>query len=207
MMPFDLGEEDVEPIDTTEHMKDLNLRQRASLAMAVANQKRYDDLRAEYRKELDALEAKYKQLEIPIFQDRCKIISGESELDIKVEDSKLEEMKGQEGHLPNFWYHVLRNNDSIRTLSGLNDNDKEAMSYIRDVVCEAVPLTEEEIEVSDDDDDDDDECDEEECECKKEDEKKEEGKEEGAAEAPLSSYEITDSFPLSILLLGRSCRM
>jgi len=144
--------------------------------MAVANQKRYDDLRAEYRKELDALEAKYKKLEVPIFEDRCKIVSGESSLDeIKIDDAaKLEEIKAQEGHLPNFWFHVLRNNDTIRSLSGLNDNDKEAMSYIRDVVCEAVPLTEEEIEISDDEDECC--CGDEECKCKKDEEKKDEEK-------------------------------
>jgi len=154
----------MEPIDPTEHLKDLNLRQKASLAMAVANQKRYDDLRAEYRKELDALEAKYKQLERPIWEDRCKIVAGEAPLDqLKVEEDKLAEMKDQEAHIPNFWFHVLRNNDTIRALSGLSDADKEAMSYITDVVCEPIPLTEEEIEVEDDDECC---CHDPECKCK-----------------------------------------
>jgi len=174
-MPFDGEDDAMEPIDPTEHMKDLNMRQKATIALAVANQKRYDDLRAEYRKELDALEAKYKKLEVPIFQDRCKIVSGESSLDeLKIDADKLAEMKDQEAHLPNFWFHVLRNCDTIRSLSGLNDNDKEAMSYIRDVVCEALPLTEEEIEVSDDEDECC--CGDEECECKKDEEKKDEEK-------------------------------
>jgi len=174
-MPFVGGDDmEMDHIDPIEHMKDLNTRQKATIAQAVVNQKKYDDLRAEYRKELDALEAKYKKLEEPIFQERCKIVAGESELEgVDIPADKLEEMKGQEAHLPNFWFHVLRNNDNIRALCGLSDSDKEAMSYIRDVVCEAIPLREEEIEV---DDDDECCCGEEGCECKKEkDEEKKEG--------------------------------
>jgi len=181
-MRFDDDEGGMEQIDPVEHLKDLNLRQKATLAMAVANQARYDELRAEYRKELDALDAKYKQLEAPIFQDRCKIIAGEQGLDeLKIEQEKLDEMKDQEALLPNFWFHTLRNCDTIRTLTGLSDDDKECMSYIRDVVCETLPLVEEEVEVEEDKCC----CGDEKCECKeekKEEEKKDEEKKEETKE-------------------------
>jgi len=175
MMPYGDEDDEMEEIDPSEHMNELNLRQKATVAQAVANQKKYDDLRAEYRKELDALDAKYKALEVPIFQERCKIVGGEVGLeDVKLSPEKLEEMKGQEAHLPNFWFHVLRNNGTIRALCGLSDSDKECMSYISDVVCEAIPLTEEEVEVTEDDDD---ECEcEGECKCKEKNKPEEEKK-------------------------------
>jgi len=185
MMNFDDGEGGMGPIDAidpVEHLKDLNTRQKATLAMAIANQAKYDALRAEYRKELDALDAKYKLLEIPIFQDRCKIVSGEQDLEgLKVEPEKLEEMKSQEALLPNFWFHVLRNNDTIRGLTGLSDADKECMSYIRDVVCETLPMVEEEREVEEDECG----CEDEECECKKE-----EKKENTEGEEPKEKHKV-----------------
>jgi len=181
MMPFDGEEDGLEPINPTEHMDSLNLRQKATVAQAVANQKKYSDLHSEYLKELHALEDKYKKLEAPIFEERSKIVAGEVGLDdVEISEEKRAEMKDQEAHLPNFWFHVLRNNDTIRGLSGLNDNDKEAMSYIRDIVCELLPLVEEEMEVTDDDECC---CGDEECKCgKKEEEKKEEKKEEETKE-------------------------
>jgi len=171
------GGMEMEHIDPVEHMKELNARQLATVAQAVVNMSKYNSLRAEYRKELDALEAKYRALEQPIFQERAKIVAGEAGLDgLEMPAEKLEEMKDLESHLPNFWFHVLRNNDTIRSLCGLNDDDKEAMSYISDVVCEALPLHEEEIEVEDEDEDDCC-CGKEGCECKKEEGKEEEKKE------------------------------
>jgi len=178
-MPYGDDEGEMEHIDPIEHMKSLNLRQMATVAQAVVNQAKYHKLRAEYRKELEALDEKYRKLEQPIFEERTKIISGEADLEgVELSADKLEEMKGMEAHLPDFWFHVLRNNDTIRTLCQLTDADKEAMSYITNVTCEALPLREEEIEVPDDDECG---CGEEGCECKKE-EKKEEGKEEGEKE-------------------------
>jgi len=97
-------------------------------------------------------------------------------------------MKDMEAQLPNFWFHVLRNHDTIRSLSGLSDDDKEAMSYIKDVVCEMIPITEEEIEEEDDDECC---CGEEGCKCEKKEEEKKEGEEKTEEPKEKEKHKIT----------------
>lgn len=150
MSQFEDGDGEMDVINPVEHLESLNDKQKAFLAMAVNNHREYEEVRRKYREELDALNKKYEALEAPIFEERRKIVAGEKSLEeAKVEAEKQAEMAALEGRLPDFWFHTLRNNDMVRQMSGLSDDDKECMSYIRDIVCETLPTTEGEVEVDD----------------------------------------------------------
>ena len=135
-------------INPVEHLEGLNEKQKAFLALAVNNHREYEEVRRKYREELDALNKKYEALEAPIFEERRKIVAGEKSLEeAKVEAEKQAEMAALEGRLPDFWFHTLRNNDMVRQMSGLSDDDKECMSFIRDIVYETLPTEDGEVEV------------------------------------------------------------
>lgn len=167
MKGFDMSQfedcEGEEMIDPVEHLESLNDKQKEFLKLAVKNHEEYEALRRKYRDELDALNKKYEELQKPIFEERRQIVAGEKSL----EEAKLEaEKMAQEGRLPDFWYHVLRNNDMVREMSRLSDRDKDCMKHIRDIVCETLPPKDDVIEVEDCDCDD-------ECCCEGEGEHKE----------------------------------
>ena len=132
MKGFDMSQfedcEGEEMIDPVEHLESLNDKQKEFLKLAVKNHEEYEALRRKYRDELDALNKKYEELQKPIFEERRQIVAGEKSL----EEAKLEaEKMAQEGRLPDFWYHVLRNNDMVREMSRLSDRDKDCMKHMK----------------------------------------------------------------------------
>lgn len=84
-------------------------------------QKQHDDLEEEYRKEREALEAKYTQLYAPLYFERAGVIAGTSG------PEAAKEPKG----VPKFWLTALLNLPIIA--QQVTEKDVPVLEYLRDI--------------------------------------------------------------------------
>ena len=96
------------------------------------------NLENEFKREHNALEYKYEQQYIPIYEERKKIISGEKTPNIEDIKDKLEEIgvkeedlaEQKEKGIPKFWLKCIENTSEIETL---NDKDKKILEFLTDI--------------------------------------------------------------------------
>lgn len=132
-------------IDKTEHLKALTPKTLRRVQALVNLHKEREALEEQYLAELYALQRKYDGLATPIYERRAKFISGEAEPTDEeaagfnpAEANPDVEEKADVVGIPDFWYHVLMNNDTVREITNINESDKEALSYLQDIRCEAL---------------------------------------------------------------------
>lgn len=137
-----------------EHMKTLTPQARKRVYALTQLHLKYTEALQKYKEEVDALDRKYAAIYAPLYECRAAIAAGTVEPspeDLAGYD-EAERRAAEEGApppprvpetgekgIPLFWYHALVNNDAIRELSGLNDDDKDALKYLVDIQCSQLP--------------------------------------------------------------------
>lgn len=133
-------------VDKKKHLEELTPKMNLRLHALKGLHTKYSDLESKFQEELEALIKKYDELYAPIYDRRAQITSGEAE-PTEEETAGYEAKEGEKpaesegAGIPNFWYHVLFNNDAIREITTLNEADKEAMSYLVDIRTKSIPRT------------------------------------------------------------------
>eukprot|EP01114_Cavostelium_apophysatum_P012661 TRINITY_DN288_c0_g1_i5.p3 TRINITY_DN288_c0_g1~~TRINITY_DN288_c0_g1_i5.p3 ORF type:complete len:407 (-),score=169.52 TRINITY_DN288_c0_g1_i5:33-1253(-) len=102
-------------------------------------QAKADDFDTEYRKEVAALEEKYKNLKDPLLNRRADIVSGseptedelssvkpEEKIEIKSEEKK-EEVKG----IPEFWLGAMSHHPQFAEM--IMENDRPILAHLKDI--------------------------------------------------------------------------
>ena len=135
--------------DKKKHLEALTPKANLRLHALKGLHAKYSELEAKFQEELEALLKKYDDLYAPIYDRRAQITSGESE-PTEEESAGYEPKEAKEGEkapetevagIPDFWYHVLCNNDAVREITTLSETDKEALSYLVDIRCTQLPRT------------------------------------------------------------------
>ena len=107
-------------------------------------QEEYDEKKAEFKKELEALEAKYEELYAPIFKKRAAHVDGsvpapekeegdDDEKEAAAEDGEEEKTESEEGTqgIPDFWLCALRNCEDIA--EQITEKDEAVLKYLKDI--------------------------------------------------------------------------
>jgi nucleosome assembly protein 1-like 1 len=142
-----LGESKIEM--AKEHLKTLPLQVRRRVKALENIQKAHGDLERLFRDELDALERKYMTLFQPVYEKRMALVTGQAEATDQEAAGFVPDptaMTSDASGVPMFWYHAFNNNDAVRSLTGLNDRDKEALAALLDVRYTLMPRTHEQVE-------------------------------------------------------------
>lgn len=136
-----------------EHLETLTPSMRKRVYALNELHKKYTEALQQYKQEVDALDRKYAAIYAPLYEYRAAIAAGTVEpspedlVGFEAAEKKAEAEgaapqrvpeTGEKG-IPLFWYHALVNNDAIRELSGLNDDDREALKYLVDIQCTQLP--------------------------------------------------------------------
>lgn len=132
-------------VDKTEHLKTLTPKTLRRVQALVNIHKERVALEEQYLAELHELKLKYEKMSVPLYDRRTKFITGEAEptdeeatgFDPAKANPEVKEDESVVG-IPNFWYHALTNNDTVRMATGINEKDKEALSYLTDIRCETL---------------------------------------------------------------------
>ena len=146
-----------------EHLNGLTPGMRKRVYTLEELHKKHMAILQQYKQEVDALDRKYAAIYAPLYEYRAAIVAGtaepsaedlagyeEAEAKAAAEGAAAPEVPetGDKG-LPLFWYHALVNNDAIRELSGLNDEDKGALQYLVDIQCTQLPRVASTVKVDD----------------------------------------------------------
>lgn len=153
-----------------EHIKTLTPSMRKRVFALNKLHKKYTESLQQYKQEVDALDRKYAAIYAPLYEYRAAIAAGTVEpspedlVGYEAAEKKAAEEEaaaaGAAGPLPSvpetgekgipfFWYHALVNNDAIRELSGLNDDDRDALKYLVDIQCTQLPRVASMVKVED----------------------------------------------------------
>lgn len=99
-----------------------------------------DALEEEYKKERLQLEAKYRGLRQPLYEQRQRIVAGEVEPELtpeelaQVEDTEATpEGMGEIRGIPGFWTQCLTNSMVIGDI--ITDDDIAALNFLTDIQC------------------------------------------------------------------------
>jgi nucleosome assembly protein 1-like 1 len=113
-------------------------------------------LNEKLEEEIKALEKKYEQLYLPLYQARRDLIAGVHEVSIEdiaefkektaarkpTEETKvevdIEELKASKG-IPSFWLNAMKNNTLIKTL--ITEKDEEILKHLIDIRYEQIEDT------------------------------------------------------------------
>lgn len=159
----DMGDAMDSSVLKKEHLNSLTPGMRKRVYTLEELHKKHTAILQQYKQEVDALDRKYAAIYAPLYEYRAAIATGtaepsaedlagyeEAEAKAAAEGAAPPEVPetGEKG-IPLFWYHALVNNDAIRELSGLNDEDREALRYLVDIQCTQLPRVASSVKVDD----------------------------------------------------------
>jgi len=135
-----------------EHLKTLPMAVKRRVRALENLQQQYGALERQYREELAELERKYDALYAPLYRQRSSVVRGEHEpTDAECagfvgepEGAPSSDVRG----IPLFWYYALSNSDTFVQLTGLNERDREALSYLTDITYTMLPRRREVVPVT-----------------------------------------------------------
>ncbi|KAL3928409.1 MAG: hypothetical protein SGARI_005043, partial [Bacillariaceae sp.] len=125
-----LNNENAEDADDDQELPD-TIRHRVDKLKALHDQR--EDLRKEYLAERAKIEAKYHQLEQPLYEQRKNIVLGNMDEAIAKESGDDNITGAEEKGIPQFWVVAL----SQMPVTGemITEQDVDCLGYLQDITC------------------------------------------------------------------------